>query len=107
MQLIYVHWHMKSQNNWIAPAHKVTERIRMWFGISGPVRPHQDIDVIADLDVQIPCSRPETPALYPRTLLSNHEGCERDDVRDEFRDGNEGFKDPGRRGHRRSEEPWT
>ena len=31
---------------------------------------------------------------------------ENKDVYDDFRDGNESFKDPGRRGRRRSEEPW-
>ena len=36
-------------------------------------RPPQDVDVIAVLDFQIPCFRPETPALYPRSLLTNHE----------------------------------
>ena len=34
-------------------------------------RPPQDVDV---LDFQIPCLRPETPALYSISLLTNHEG---------------------------------
>ena len=38
------------------------------------IRPPQDVDVLAVVDFQIPCYRPETPALYPRRLLINHEG---------------------------------
>ena len=37
-------------------------------------RPPQDVDVLAVLDFQIPCFRPETPALYIRSLLTNLEG---------------------------------
>ena len=66
----------------------------------------QDVDVLAVLDFQIPCLRSETHAFYPRSLLTNHEGqgqklgrpwriSERERV----------FKDPGRQGRRRPEEP--
>ena len=40
-------------------------------------RPPQDVDVLAVLDFKIPCFHPETPALYLRSLLTNHEGCRR------------------------------
>ena len=33
-------------------------------------RPPQNVDVLAVMDFQIPCLRPETPALYPRSLLT-------------------------------------
>ena len=60
-------------------------------------RPQQDVDVLTVLDFQIPCFRPENPAFY----LTNHFGGSRPldenwDVRDDFKDGNESFKDPGR-----------
>ena len=44
---------------------------------------------VMNIDFLIPCFRPGTPALYHRS----------------FSDGNESFKDPGRRGRRRPEEP--
>ena len=50
-------------------------------------RPPQDVDVLAVLDFPIPCFCPETPGYY--------------------KDGNEGLKDPGRRGLRRPEEPFS
>lgn len=68
-------------------------------------RPPQN--VLAVLDIQIPCFRPETSALYTRSLLTNHESHEeKNDVREDFRDGNKCFNDPGRRGRWRIEEPW-
>ena len=74
--------------------------------LSHHARPPQDVDILAVLDLQITCFRPETPALYPRSLLTNHEGRgHNDNVRDDFRDGNESFKDLGRWGRRRPEEP--
>ena len=49
------------------------------------------------------------PALYPRRLLTNYEGrcwkLERP-PRLVAMDGDQGFKDIGRRGHRGLEEPW-
>jgi len=39
-----------------------------------PVRPPQDVDVLAVLDFQIPCFRPDTSSLHPRSLLTNQEG---------------------------------
>ena len=33
-------------------------------------RPPQDVDVLAVLDFQNPCYRPETPGFYPRCLLT-------------------------------------
>ena len=42
------------------------------YGI--PNRPLQDVDVLAVLEFLIPCFRPVTPALYPRSLPTNHEG---------------------------------
>ena len=56
-------------------------------------RPPQDVDVLAVLDFQIPCYRPESPTLY---LRSAHW--------DDLKDGNRDFKDPGRR---HPEEPWS
>ena len=38
--------------------------------------PPQDVDVFAVLDFQIPCFRPEIPALYLRSLLINYKGHE-------------------------------
>ena len=62
--------------------------------------------VLAVLDFQIPCFRPETPALYPRSLLTNNEGRgQNENVRADFEGGNEGFKDPDQWGRRRPEEP--
>ena len=59
------------------------------------IRPPQDVDVLAVLYFQIPCFRPETPALYPRSLLTNNEGRgQNENVRADFEGGNEGFKDP-------------
>ena len=40
-------------------------------------RPLQDVAVLAVLDFQIPCNRPESPTLYLRSTLTNHEGHER------------------------------
>ena len=63
------------------------------------IRPPQDVD----------CHRPETPVLYLRNLVTNHEGRGQKlgrPRRDDFRDGNESFKDPGRQGRRRPKEPW-
>ena len=57
--------------------------------------PPGDVDVLAILDFQIPCFHPKTPALYLRSLLTNHESCGRStvdqnkDVRDDFRNRNE------------------
>ena len=46
--------------------------------VLGPLtRPPQYVDVLAVLDFQIPCFRPETPGFYPRCLLTKHEGHER------------------------------
>ena len=50
------------------------------------VRSPQDFDVLAVLNFQIPCFRPEIQALYLRCLLTLQ------DVRDGFRDENESFK---------------
>ena len=61
-------------------------------------RPPQVVDVLVVLDFEIPCFRPETLALHSRSLPTNHES------RDDFKDGNEGFNDQGRRGRRRSED---
>ena len=36
-------------------------------------RAPQDVDVLAVLDFQILCFRPESPVLYPKMLLANHE----------------------------------
>ena len=33
------------------------------------IRPPQEVDVLAVLDFQIPCSRPETPGFYDRTSI--------------------------------------
>ena len=33
-----------------------------------------DVHVLTVLDFQIPCFRPETPAFYPRSLPTIHEG---------------------------------
>ena len=50
------------------------------------IRPSQEVDVLAVLDFQIPCFRPETPAFYARSELTNHEGRGREkDVWDDFR----------------------
>ena len=68
-------------------------------------RPPQDVDVLAVLDFQIPCSGPEPPGCHsssPSTKAMN----ENQEVRDDYQDGNEGLKDPERRGRRRPEEPW-
>ena len=41
-------------------------------------------------------------------MLTNREGHDRKlGVRDDSKDGNKGFKDPGRRERRRPEEPWV
>ena len=37
------------------------------------IRPPRDVDVLAVLDFQIPCFRPESPALNPSILLTNQE----------------------------------
>ena len=50
----------------------------------------------------------------PRLLVSTPKVCsltknvmdKNKDVADDSKDGNGGFQDPGRRGHRRPEEPW-
>ena len=47
----------------------------------------QDVDIHAVLDFRIPCYRPKTPSFYSRFLLTKH---------DNYKDGNEGLKDPGR-----------
>ena len=60
------------------------------------IRLPQDVDV---LDFQIPSFRPESPALNPSSLLTNQEAHGRK-LRDDFKDGNEGFEDPGRQGRR-------
>ena len=52
------------------------------------IRPPQDVDVLAVLDFQILCFRPETPILYPISLLTKK------------------VKEPGRWGRLRLEEPW-
>ena len=36
-------------------------------------RAPQNVDVLAVLDFQMPGFRPKTPALYSRSLLTNHE----------------------------------
>ena len=72
---------------------------RLWF------RPPQDVYVLAILNLRIPCLRPETLA---RSLLTNHEGREQEMGPRGFKDGNEGFKYPLRRGRQRPEEScWT
>ena len=37
-------------------------------------RPMQDVDVLAVLDFEIPCSRPETPGFHPKPLFLKYEG---------------------------------
>ena len=37
----------------------------------------QDVDVLAVRNFKIPCFRPETPPMYLRSLITNHEGCGR------------------------------
>ena len=37
-------------------------------------RPLQNVEVLAALNFQIPCFRPETPALYLRSLPTNPKG---------------------------------
>lgn len=56
-------------------------------------------------DFQIPYYRPEIPTWYLRNLLTKAID-ENYEIGDEFKDENEGFKDPGRRGHRRPDDPW-
>ena len=58
-------------------------------------RPPQDVDVLAVLDFQIPCYRPESPTLYLRRSLTKDicEGRER------------GLRDTGRRGRRLPRNP--
>ena len=34
----------------------------------------QDVDVLAVLDFEIPCSRPETPGFHPKPLFLKYEG---------------------------------
>ena len=43
-----------------------------WAQTLACCRPPQDVDAV--LDFQIPCFRPETPALYPRSFVTNHKG---------------------------------
>ena len=67
--------------------------------------PLQDVDVLAVLDFQIPCSSPESPGFCLRYLLTKHEGHGRKlGVRDDCADRKEGLKEPGWRGRRRPEE---
>ena len=74
-----------------------------------PIRPLQDVILGV---FKTPCLRPESPALYPSSLLINHDshgqklGREQElkQLRDDFQDGNKGCKDPGQRGDRRPEE---
>ena len=76
------------------------------FLLSSPFCCPRRFAVLAVLDFQIPCFRPETPALYPRSLLTNNEGRgQNENVRADFEGGNEGFKDPDQWGRRRPEEP--
>ena len=49
-------------------------------------------------DFQIPYYRPEIPTWYLRNLLTKAID-ENYEIGDEFKDENEGFKDPGRRGY--------
>ena len=63
---------------------------------------------LAVLDFQIPCLRPETPALYLRSLLIHHECHGQKLGRPRRICGRErSFKDLGRRGRRRPEEPCS
>ena len=72
-------------------------------------RPSQDVDVLAVLDFQTSCSRPETPGFSSRWLLTKqckHEECmdENKDARDDYiRTGTRNSKI--RRGPRCPEEP--
>ena len=53
--------------------------------ISHHARRPQDVDVLGVLGFQITCFRPETPALYPRSLLTNHDGRgQNDNVGNDF-----------------------
>ena len=74
----------------------------IWRNFFDPmVKATQDVDVLAVLDFQIPWFRSDSEIL--RLLLGIPEVCspttkaveENKDVRDDFRDGNDGFKDPG------------
>ena len=56
------------------------------YGFTATSRPPQDVGVLAVLDFQIPCFRPESPALNPSSLLTNQEAHERN-LRDDFKDG--------------------
>ena len=38
------------------------------------IKPPLDVDVLGVLEFQIPCLRPETTALCPKSLLTNHDG---------------------------------
>ena len=40
----------------------------------GCTRPPQNVDVLAGMDLEIPCSRRETPGCHPRSLLPKYEG---------------------------------
>ena len=64
------------------------------------------LDVLAVLESQIPCFRPVTPSFPPRSGLTKKVMDENQDVRDDYKDWNEGLKDPGQGGRRRPEEPW-
>ena len=70
------------------------------------IRPPENVDVLAVLNFQIPCFRSETPALYLEVRSPTTKAQEKNyDVRVDFRDENEGLKNPGQQGRRRPEEP--
>ena len=71
-------------------------------------RPPQNFDVLAVLDFQISFHRPETPGFYPRCLLTKVEDHRRKLGRPRRLWGRErGVKDPGRRGRKLPEDPWS
>ena len=102
----------------VLAAHCLMARVETIFKIAEKcpailplIRPHQDFDVLVVMDFLNYCFRPETHDFYPQSLLNNQEGCRRKLPRRtverprDLREGNEGFKDPGRQGRRRPEEP--
>ena len=53
-------------------------------------RSSQDVDVLAVLDIQIPCHRPETPVFTPDACLPSTKTIDENlDVRKDYKDGNE------------------
>ena len=54
----------------------------------------------------MPCYRPQTLAMYARSHQPRRSWLTKEHP-DDFKDRNEGFKDPGRRGCRHPEEPLS